>query len=112
VYWQAAIFTEVSLAVEPDIGMRLIPDVTFDMTVTLRIQMLPPQPAVLRVPPMITMAAGTEETTSFTLRLVPAIHWIPVTAVALTFTPSLGMTAKPILRGRHFGTAVTRAATR
>jgi hypothetical protein len=112
VYWQAAIFTEASLALEPDIVMRQIPDVTFTLTVKPRIQMLPPQPAVLRVPPMIVMAAGTEETTSFTLRLVPAIHWIPVTAVALTFTPSLGMTAKPILRGRHFGTAVTRAATR
>jgi hypothetical protein len=111
IYWQAAIFTAMDVVVEPNIVMRNIPDLTVDLTVTPRIQMLPPQLFPLLISPMIVMKAGTEETTSFNLRLSPNIHWIPTTAVQLTFTPSIGMAAKGITRGRHINTAVTRAAT-
>lgn len=111
IYWQAAIFTGFKLAIDPVLTMKLVPDVAFMLAITPKLVMLPPLHFTLLISPILKIIAGTEQSTSFRMKLTPTLHWIPSTTFKLALTPALTMKAKPIKRGHQINATIKRAAT-
>lgn len=110
VYWQAVISASFGLTVEPNLVFKTTPDARFNIAVSPKIGMLPPQSFNLRLAPLISMAGGTHKSGAFSVKLDPKIGWIPCTAMTLMVTPSIGMAARGVVRGHQVNTSVSRAS--
>lgn len=112
VYWRAVIVAPMNVVVLPRLGIDQEPSGTFALALTPTIGMRPPQGFRLRVFPRVNM--GQTSTTmggEITLSVSPFISTIPARGLNFVLTPTISMQGQERIPGRHYNTAVTRAAT-
>jgi len=99
--WQALIFKQFGLAVDPQIKVQQNPDAAFNLSVTPTIGMRPPSKFRIHLAPMLAMSGGSETAGEFDMAVSPRLGFgnAPSTALTLGVTPMISMNGQEKERG-------------
>jgi hypothetical protein len=111
--WQAVIYAQVALGVEPYIGQTLKPTMDLNLQVNPTIGMQPPALVNLFITPYIGLARSTKASARFNLTVSPTITVGKEVSASfrMSVTPSMSFGGRRNYKGRQVGIAVQRAAT-